>query len=85
MSIHAIPRAYDENQHKYVAEQLQKKLNWIGPQYGFLESGTLPDGTICHVMVKIPLWKPLNLKPKKGIWLIIHLHVDMAKFSIVAS
>lgn len=64
ISIHAIPEQevkheaevnYYEHRHKYVAEQLQKKLNWIGPQYGFLESGTLPNGTMCHVMVKIPL------------------------------
>jgi hypothetical protein len=55
MSVHSIPRSYDENQHQYVAEQLRDKLNWTGPQYGFLESGTLPDGTMCHVMVKIKL------------------------------
>jgi hypothetical protein len=55
MSVHSIPREYKAESHHYVAEQLQKKLNWIGPQYGFLESGTLPDGTMAHVMVKIPL------------------------------
>lgn len=55
MSIHAVPRVYDENKQVYVAEKLREKLNWTGPQYGFLESGTLPDGTMCHVMVKIKL------------------------------
>jgi hypothetical protein len=52
MSIHSIPRDYTDEMHRYCAEQLQIKLNWNNQNYGVLESGTLPNGDYCHIMVK---------------------------------
>ncbi len=52
MSIHSIPSAYTDEMHRYCAEQLQIKLYWNNPNYGVLESGTLPNGDYCHIMVK---------------------------------
>ena len=52
MSVHSIPREYSDDIHAHAAKILQAKLNWNTPHYGRLESGTLPNGDFCHVMVK---------------------------------
>lgn len=52
ISVHKIPYEHTDNLHLYAAAVLKEKLQWTGPHYGRLESGTLPNGDFCHVMVK---------------------------------
>jgi hypothetical protein len=37
--------------HYDAAQQLLVQLNWVGPNYGVLEQGSLPNGDYCHVLV----------------------------------
>jgi len=38
--------------HYAAAQQLLVQLDWVGPHYGVLEQGCLPNGDYCHVLVK---------------------------------
>jgi hypothetical protein len=41
-----------EENHIAAAEALRVKLDWVGPRYGVLATGWLPNnGGLCHVMV----------------------------------
>ena len=41
-----------EENHIAAAEALRGKLDWVGPRYGVLATGCLPNnGGFCHVMV----------------------------------
>lgn len=48
MSVHSIPAAYDVTMHEYAARIYAEKMQWNNR----IESGTLPNGDYCHVLIR---------------------------------
>lgn len=41
-----------EDNHRLAAEALSLKLGWLMVTHGTVHTGSLPDGSFCHVFVK---------------------------------